>query len=370
MTKKKILIVASSFYPNNSPRSFRTTELAKELARQGHEVTVIIPFRGIDYSGYATDNQLIIKDLGVLRFNDIELKGNRGAVLIKRVIRRILGLLFEYPFIELMFKVSNRLKHEGGYDLLISVAVPFPIHWGVAKARTRKHRIADVWIADCGDPYMGDTTDSFRKMFYFKYIEKWFCRKTNFISVPFEGAVAAYYPEFREKIKIIPQGIRLEGLKIPGYKKNNDYPVFGYAGGFIPGKRDPKALLHFLSACNKKFKFVVYTSQTEMLLPYKQILQDSLDIKKSIPREELLTVLAGMDFLINLDNNTSTQLPSKLIDYAITGRPVLNVTSDSDFKQLIDFLDGNYTGRMKLEPPEKYDIRVVAEAFANLHDNK
>jgi len=369
MTKKKILVVASSFYPNNSPRSFRTTELAKEFARQGHEVEVIIPFRGFDYSGFAADNRLIIKDLGRLRFNDIELKGNRIAVLVKRIIRRVLSLLFEYPFIELMFKVSNRLKKEDGFDLLISVAVPFPIHWGVAKARTRKHLIADVWIADCGDPYMGDTTDSFRKMFYFKYIEKWFCRKANFISVPFEGAVAAYYPEFSEKIRIIPQGIRLEGLKIPGYKKNNVYPVFGYAGGFIPGKRDPKALMHFLAACNKKFKFVVYTSQTEMLLPYKQILQDSLDIKKSIPREELLTVLAGMDFLINLDNNTSTQLPSKLIDYAITGRPVLNVTSDSDFKQLIDFLDGNYAGRMKLEPPEKYDIRVVAEAFARLHDN-
>lgn len=369
MTKKKILIVASSFYPNNSPRSFRTTELSKELARQGHEVEVIIPFRGFDYTGYANDNRLIIRDLGKLRFNDIELKGNRIAVLVKRIVRRVLSLLFEYPFIELMFKVSNRLRKKDGFDILISVAVPFPIHWGVAKARTRKHRIADVWIADCGDPYMGDTTDSFRKMFYFKYIEKWFCRKTDFITVPFDGAVAAYYPEFREKIKIIPQGIRLEGLHIPVYEKMNDFPVFSYAGGFIPGKRDPKALMHFLATCNKKFKFVVYTSQTEMLLPYKQVLQDRLDIRKSIPREELLTVLAGMDFLVNLDNNTSTQLPSKLIDYAITGRPVLNVTSDSDFKQLIDFLDGNYAGRMKLEPPEKYDIRVVAEAFARLHDN-
>ena len=32
---KRILIVAFSFYPIISPRSFRTTELAKELARQG-----------------------------------------------------------------------------------------------------------------------------------------------------------------------------------------------------------------------------------------------------------------------------------------------------------------------------------------------
>ncbi|HBE42682.1 MAG TPA: hypothetical protein DDW27_16065 [Bacteroidales bacterium] len=369
MPKKKILIVASSFYPNNSPRSFRSTELARELARQGHEVVVKIPFRGFNYSDFAAENHLIIKDLGALRFKDIELKGNKWMILIKRFFRRVLILLIEFPFIELMFKVSKSLKHESGHNLLISVAVPFPIHWGVAKARSKRHEIADAWIADCGDPYMGDTTDSFRKMFYFKYIEKWFCRKADFITVPFEGAISAYYPEFRDKIRVIPQGIRLEGLKIPDYKKVNDYPVFGYAGGFIPGKRDPKSLVHFLSAYNKKFKFVVYTAQTEMLLPYKQILQERLDIKHSIPRDDLLKVLSGMDFLINLDNNTSTQLPSKLIDYAITGRPVLNVTSDTDFTLLIEFLDGDYKGRMKLEPPEKYDIRVVAEAFVRLHDN-
>ena len=34
--KKRILIVSRSFYPDNSPRAFRTAELSKEFARQGH----------------------------------------------------------------------------------------------------------------------------------------------------------------------------------------------------------------------------------------------------------------------------------------------------------------------------------------------
>lgn len=38
---KKILIVTNGYYPKNSPRSFRATEFAKELHRQGHQVTVI-----------------------------------------------------------------------------------------------------------------------------------------------------------------------------------------------------------------------------------------------------------------------------------------------------------------------------------------
>ena len=43
MDKKRILIISSAFYPFNSPRSFRTTELAKEFARRGHQVKVITP---------------------------------------------------------------------------------------------------------------------------------------------------------------------------------------------------------------------------------------------------------------------------------------------------------------------------------------
>src|SRR5690606_8098316 len=43
MVTKNILILSRTFYPENSPRSFRTTELAKELARQEHGVTVLLP---------------------------------------------------------------------------------------------------------------------------------------------------------------------------------------------------------------------------------------------------------------------------------------------------------------------------------------
>ena len=367
MDRKKILIVSASFYPMISPRSFRTTELAKEFARQGHEVVVYIPFKDFDYSDFAKKYNIQFKNLGILRFKSIRLKGNKSEMFLRRGFKRVLGLLFEYPSIELLFKVSKCLKHENGYDLLISIAVPYPIHWGVAKAWRDDRRIADCWIADCGDPYMGDTTDSFRKLFYFKYIEKWFCRKADYITVPFNGAISAYYPEFQDKIRIIPQGFKLDNMTTPDYKKTLDYPVFAYSGGFIPGKRDPQSLLGFLSKCDKKFKFIVYTSQSGILLPFKKILNEKLDIRDYIPREELLIVLSGMDFLINMDNNTNTQLPSKLIDYAIAGRPVLNISNETDFPRLIEFMDGNFSHKMNLEPGKNYDIGVVAEKFVSLH---
>ena len=73
-----------------------------------------------------------------------------------------------------------------------------------------------------------------------------------------------------------------------------------------------------------------------------------------------------MDFLVNIDNNTGTQLPSKLIDYAISGRPVFNVTAETDFSILRDFLDGDYRAKMQLAPPDDYDIKNVAANFLKL----
>ncbi len=367
MDKIKILIVSASFYPQNSPRSFRTTELAKELARQGNSVTVITPKRPEIHDLFEKNYGLVIKDLGKLKWKRVTIKGQGISLLVRRLIFRLSVLLFEYPAIELLWMVQKILKKESGYDLLISVAVPFPVHWGVAASRTERHPIAKTWVADCGDPYMGDTTDSFRKLFYFKYVEKWFCRKTDFITVPIEGAKSAYYPEFHKKIRTIPQGFQLNNLDIPEYRKVFDYPVFAYTGGFIAGKRDPRPMLGFLSTCSRSFKFVVYTSQSDMILPFKNVLKDKLDIRDYIPREELLKILSGMDFLINFDNNTTTQLPSKLIDYSIAGRPVLNIDSGTDFSGLLEFMNGNYNRKMRLEPLDKYDIKEIAERFTNLN---
>ena len=87
---KRILIISGSFYPENSPRSFRTTELAKELAAQDHDVTVYFPQNGYDYSNFASESNLTIKNMGDLRYNNISIRGNRLSSLFRRGLARFL----------------------------------------------------------------------------------------------------------------------------------------------------------------------------------------------------------------------------------------------------------------------------------------
>ena len=73
-----------------------------------------------------------------------------------------------------------------------------------------------------------------------------------------------------------------------------------------------------------------------------------------------------MDFLINFDNNTTLNVPSKLIDYSITGRPVLNIKKEFSAESVTNFLQGNYSDRMQLPDPICYHIRIVSGQFLEL----
>ena len=102
----------------------------------------------------------------------------------KRVIRFILNWLFLYPFILLTRNLRKSLKNETGYDLLISIASPFPVHFGVALATKENKALCKIWVADCGDPFVGNCTARLPAPFYFHWLEQWFCKKPNYISIP------------------------------------------------------------------------------------------------------------------------------------------------------------------------------------------
>jgi hypothetical protein len=364
--KLKILIAASGFYPENSPRSFRASELAKELARQGHDVTVITKNRGKQAIEYCNKHSIKLRELPALRWRPVPIPSSGVFNLLARIISRILLMLLEYPDLELMFKYKRILKRISGYDLLISIAVPYPVHWGVAAAWNKN--LAKRWVADCGDPYMGDESDSFRRLFYFKYIEKWMFRKVDFITIPIETARRAYYPEFHQKIKVIPQGFKFEEIQkeLKPYQPNT-IPTFAYAGSFIPNNRDPRALLNYLLQLDLNFKFIVYTATPHLITPYAQQSRGRIVVYGLVPRIELIQQLSQMDFLLNIENTTTVQMPSKLIDYFLASRPVLslpsNVVKESSINQ---FLDGNYSGKFNFMGYEQYRIEQVCELFLKL----
>jgi len=367
MIRKKILIVSASFFPVNAPRSFRTTELSKEFARQGHAVTVITPKNPEIHTEFERKYNLVIKDLGKRKLKVVAIKGNSLNQLFRRFAARILKLFFEYPNIELYWMVKKALKNESGYDLLTSIAVPYPVHWGVAASRSKSHPIAKKWIADCGDPYVGQENNTFKIPFYFNFVEKWFMRRADFITVPTKGAIHAYFPEFHAKIRVIPQGFRFEEYTLTNKKVSNTKPTFAYAGMFIPERRDPSEFIKFLLEQGIDYEFHLYTTTPHLLPVIPDGFKSKIIVHKPVPREELLKSLSRMDFLVNFENIGSRQTPSKLIDYLILDKPVLSVkTGNLDVITAKEFLTGNYRGKLVFEEPEQFRIENVVKKFLAL----
>lgn len=373
MKKTKVVIIAYLIYPQNSPRSNRATELAKEFGRQDYDVTLYGVLGNYDYTDFETKYNVKVKDLGKHLFCKDTSDGiNQRASFISKVVARTIGRFIYYPHIYLSKLVDNALRHEKDIDLLISIAYPFPIHWGVAQFKSNypdkmKHT---TWIADCGDPFMGNPFS--KHPFYFKNIEKWFCEKTDYLTVPIEEAKEAYYPEFRHKIEVIPQGFNMDEFKAEGLYKRNEVPTFIYAGVFYQNIRDPQAFLDYLVKKEIDFKFIVYTKSKALIEPYKDLLGNKLEIKDYVPRIQLLEEMSKADFLLNIENNTNKQSPSKLIDYALTKRPILNINSNEFLNEKLvdDFLSENYSGSMKIVNIEQYDIKNILAQFVSLKKEK
>jgi hypothetical protein len=271
--------------------------------------------------------------------------------------------------IQLVPLVKKALKGEQGYDLLISVAVPYPVHWGVASVWNPKKKIAKVWVADCGDPYMGQENDTFKPPFYFGWLEKKFCRKAHFITVPTKSAFKGYYPEFHPKIKVIPQGFRFEELKVFTGSSESSKVIFGYGGMFIPGRRDPSEFLSFLNSLDATydFEFHIYTNTPQFVEPYVQASNGRIQLKNVLDRASLLFEMSKMNFVVNFENAGTAQTPSKLIDYAIIQKPILSIKyGELNTNTVLDFIKGDYSNALLIEDPEQYKIENVTKKFLAL----
>lgn len=358
-----ILIVSGSFYPQNSPRAFRTTELVKEFVRLRHKVTLYIPEMEYDLTEF-----LCTFPISVKYYQEVpERRRFVGISVVDRAIFHYEHWLIDRPSLSNMKYVQQAIQGESGFDLLITIAVPHYIHWAVGKLYEKEHRIAKTWVADCGDPFMLAGSVAQKPPFWFKPLEKRWCRLCDYIAVPTDTSYQGYYPEFKDKIRVIPQGFNFEDVVLPDYKKN-EIPTFAFAGSLIPGKRDPRCLLDWLSTLDMPFRFIAYGGNVRQFMePYQQRLGDKLVIENPIPRNQLLPVLAKMDFLINIGNGTKVQTPSKLIDYTLTKRPIITIESN-DIKEetLLEFLNGDYSHKDAPIDISQYDIHNVAQQFLEL----
>lgn len=370
----KIHILTGHFYPQLHPRAFRANELALEFARRGHEVTVTNcwTITDFDYASYEKANNLKIVNLGLTQ-SASDCSSKKAMFSSDNKVSSLLRFLKEYLLAGTIpirsRKIAKSLLISDDTDLVIALSTPFSCLWGLSQyvSRNGKNFIA---IADSGDPFY--YSKQYSKAPWFKIIEHSVYKKFDFLTIPIENAIPLYSPLIKkEKIKIIPQGFRMDNLNL--YKGNFDGPVrIAYAGVFYRDIRNPEFLFKYLSQCKTDFELYLFMRNSDSIIDEFIEKYPSLKGKvfvSSLPHDQLLYELSRMHFLVNIENLSNTQLPSKLIDYGIAGRPIFSCNEQTFNSKILDgFMEGKYDGKYEVDV-QRYNIKRIANEFIELYEN-
>ena len=368
----KINIVTASYPPLIHPRSFRASELAKEFVRLGHDVTVtnITVVDGFEYEKESKETGVKIINLPLYRHSIQDSVDNKVRF---QGIREFVSPITEYFLAGQLFnksaKLTKLLNFPKDLDLVISLSVPFMNILGVSryleKHRPNSHMMA---IADSGDPFY--YSKQYKKAPYFKGIEQRAYKQYDYLTIPTENAIPLYnklMPESR--IKVIPQAFNMRDVKrFEGDR--GKVTKFAYAGVFYSDIRNPEFMFSFLNEWDEDYEFHVYMRYKDefflnLMKRYDNLSKHTI-INKAVPREELIYELSKMHFLVNIENLSNTQMPSKLIDYGISLRPIFSCNANSfSEEKFANFLHGNYDGAYPVDL-SRYDVANVAQRFLNL----
>ena len=370
----KVHILTGHYTPQIHPRAFRANELAIEFKRLGYDVTVsnLTEIEGYDYDAYTKQTGVIVNNLKLYRHSLDEVKVAKKV----NILSDFKSFISEYFFAGRLFsnsiKIAKMLSIDKDTDIIISLSTPFMDILGMSKyIKASKFKRNCVVIADSGDPFY--FSKQYSKAPWFYLVEKNAYKQYDYLTIPVETAIPSYNKLLPEsKIKIIPQAFNLQDVKL--YDGDLGSKIkFAYAGVFYWDIRNPEFLFEYLENLDVEYEFHIFMRYAdakldEVLNKYPN-LSKRIRLRLSVPRKELLYELSKMHFLININNISNTQIPSKIIDYRIANRPILSFNS-SDFNQTTfnNFINGTYDGQMIVDI-SKYDIRNVAQQFLELYKN-
>tara|TARA_B100001750_G_C15515656_1_gene606920 strand:+ start:379 stop:1698 length:1320 start_codon:yes stop_codon:yes gene_type:complete len=369
----RIFIVSYTYWPDVQPRSIRWQSLANYWANNGHTVTVLTASQPEIINAKENKNIEIIhvpenwfgrlrkklsrpavsktKDQIVVSLSNKDNQQKRAliTIIVKKCIQFSYNLLIkkiqwpDYAWTWVMNARREALKHlteSKNYDVMISVSHPFSSHLIGRAVKSKFPKLK--WILDMGDPFCFLTQSPPNNFLLFdrlnQKIEGSCFNESNGIVVTTKETKDEYLKYFfdtESKINVIPPLLSNEvssliRSKEQRNKKNNCIKLV-FIGTLYSGIRHPSGLLKLLNAASsdvsKKIEMHFFGPENDVdtsLLNFPNI---SIFFHGHVTREIALEQMLDSDFLVSIGNATKFQLPSKLIEYASTGKPILNISS-------------------------------------------
>ena len=238
-----------------------------------------------------------------------------------------------------------KLVTEITFDAVISTSTPYTGH---LVGKVVKKAFPDVpWIVDIGDPFSfgqppWNNTGIYKGLNHRS--EAKVLHLADSISVTVDSCKKAYgelFPGIEGKITIIPplfSGSITSPQEKPKTRKGRRLV---FTGSFYKDIRNPAYLLNLLTGVYEKSPetevhfYGRLNDCADLFEPYLRKYPKNVFVHGLVSREIAADALEQADILINIANRTRHQLPSKLVDYMASGKPILNMVSIEDDNSLL-----------------------------------
>lgn len=366
----RILIVTHGYAPAASPRAFRWTTLAEAWAADGHEVEVLTS------SLPGVPDEELCEGVQVHRVGSRwrPAAGAQGAQeeresLGRRLARsayRALWQPLQWPDYAHAWR-RPALMRAGGLvepDVIVSVSHPFTPHRVGLELKRRWPKAR--WIVDVGDPFCFLRETPLNNIALYgvrnERVEGEVLRLADRIAVTCEGTrkeYARHFPDQGEKIEVI-------GPLLPDFEPQAERPLSNgklklvFAGRFYQKIRSPQGVLALMKAMDRRagVEFHVYGDLGDCREIFSRTKSDVVT-HGAVPRGEAMAAMHGADVLVHVGNSTAYQLPSKVVEYAASGRPILNLVSRPDDSSA-EFFNGMEGVLTVEEPTSEWSSEQVA----------
>ncbi len=348
-SKPRILVVTHQFTPHVSPRTTRWSILCEELSSRGYEVHVIT---GTRQNGNENKNYQV-QYLGSDRLGSLIESTRRASSkseennIIKKLfffvakrIYRLIYRVFAWPDYSMLwyFSVRMKIKNIPDYDLLISVSLPFTSH---LVAYTLNKKRGTRWIMDIGDPFYlkKDAPENNKYLYSYlnKYFENKFYKHASKVVFTHKESMEHHKKTFdtlNQKSSLLPPVFH---TKINKKTNNFNYkktPVkVAYFGVLTIGVRTPDNFLSFINALDmNNIEIHWYTNEDSKHMIKSVYSKSSKNFfHDMVPRDEALDLMNNeYHALLNIGNQNPFQLPSKVIEYISTGKPIIHYSEITD----------------------------------------
>lgn len=342
--KKRVLVVSLDPYPNWGTGS----NLFKRILYDGHLLEKLGRVDVLTYKhSYCDKDEEWVNGVKVYRLYSwraipkydlikLVLKHPLGFLIgvFQKVYYRFLKKYFDKRFFNagIIFDVYNALVKlkANEYDCIITIVCPYE---GAIAVSRYVHKTGGKFIMWQGDPCSTNMTIPEKYHKEVSDIEKdLLATATATLSIP-----CVYNDLLQQKIifadnnKVIPMELP---LIVPRPQAQQNKHISGaikcvFVGNIYCGIRDPKYTIRLFDALDVDFAQLHIYGVTD-----EQINFDKVIYHGSVALDEALCAEDNADFLVNIGNLMTNQVPSKIFEYISTGKPIINICKNRNCPSL------------------------------------